>query len=204
METWYSFRIANLFFETFWIDSDKKISTKIFRPCHFFTILAILAKKQSPTKKKNYTGKNFRFRDFQFKIRLKTFWIDSDQKKFRPKFFELIIFHYFDHFGRKKQSPTKKFFTGKKFPFWYFGLKYVLKHSKSIPTKKIFDQNFLSLSFFHYFGHFGRKNRVPRKKFHMGKIFFFEIFDLKYVSNHSESIPTKTRARWLSFSSTEF
>ena len=46
--------------------------------------------------RKNFVmGKNFRFRDFRFKIRFKTFWIDSDQKKFRPKFFDFAIFCHF-------------------------------------------------------------------------------------------------------------
>ena len=68
---------------------------------------------------------------------------------------------------------------GKFFDFEIFGLKYVLKHSESIPTKKIFDQIFLTLSFF------------QAKNFFRGKVFDFEIFVSKYVSKHSESIPTK-------------
>ena len=81
--------------------------------------------------------KNFRFWDFRLKIRFKLFWIDSDQKNF-------------------------------------------------------FDQNFLPLSFFRYFGHFGRKTtKSHEKNFTREKIFDFEIFVLKYVSKHSESIPKK-------------
>merc|ERR1711954_239282 len=58
--------------------------------------------------------------------------------------------------------------------------------------KKFFDQNFLPLSFFHYFGHFGRKTtKSHEKNFTREKVFDFEIFVLKYVSNYSESIPTK-------------
>ena len=71
----------------FW--REKNFSTKIFWLCHFFTILA--EKRQSPTTK-NLHVKNFRFRDFHFKIRFKTFWIDSDQKNFWPNFFDLVIF----------------------------------------------------------------------------------------------------------------
>ena len=66
------------------------------------------------------------------------------------------------------------------------------KYSESIPTKKIFDQNFLTLSFFHYFGPFGRKTtKSEQKKFTRVKIFDFEISGLKYVLNYSESIPTQ-------------
>ena len=35
-------------------------------------------------------GKNFRFWDFRFRIRFKTFWIDSDEKKFWPKVLKLV------------------------------------------------------------------------------------------------------------------
>ena len=39
---------------------------------------------------------NFRFRDFRFKIRFKTLWIDSDQKIFFDQnFLTLPFFHYF-------------------------------------------------------------------------------------------------------------
>ena len=37
------------------------------------------------------------------------------QKIFDPYFFNFVIFPYFSHFGRKKQSPTKKNLHGKKF-----------------------------------------------------------------------------------------
>ena len=45
-------------------------------------------------------GKNFRFRDFWFKIRFETFRIDSDQKTFFDQNF--LIFSFFHHFWPKK------------------------------------------------------------------------------------------------------
>ena len=137
----------------------KKASTKIFLTKAFFHYFGhFCRKKQSPTRK-FYTGKNFRFWDFCFKIRFKAFWSDSDQKNFRPKFFDFVIFSLFWSFWPKKTKSDEKNFTREKiFDFEILVLIYFLKHSESIPTKKIFDQNFLTLSFFHYFGHFGRKN----------------------------------------------
>ena len=80
------------------------------------------------------------------------------------------------------------------FPNFFYQSRF--EHSGSIPAKKIFDQNFLPLSFFCYFGHFGRKTtKSHEKNFTREKIFDFEIFVLKYVSNHSESIPTKKNFR---------
>ena len=45
--------------------------------------------------------------------------------------------------------------------------------------------------FFTFLVILAEKNKVQRRKFYTGKIFDFEIFALKYVSKHSESIPTK-------------
>ena len=72
-------------------------------------------------------------------------------------------------------------------------MKHVSNHSESIPTKKkFFDQNFLPLSFFRYFGHFRRKTtKSHEKKFYTGKTFRFRDFGLKYVLKRSESISTK-------------
>ena len=150
--------------------------------------------------------------------------------------------------GKKSKEPgaiSHPYMAGRKtFDFEIFGSKYVLKHSESFPTKK-FGQIFLKLSFFHYFGHFGRKRQIPRKKFttrkffrfrdfhstirfetfwieydqknftpkifdcvifhyfgqkmtesqekifYTGKIFDFEIFGIRYVLRHSELISTK-------------
>ena len=95
-------------------------------------------------------GKNFRFRDFRFKIRLKLFWIDSDQKIFFDQnFLPLSFFRYFGHFGRKTtKSHEKKFTREKIFDFEIFVLKYVSKHSESIPKKKFFDQKFSKIFIF--------------------------------------------------------
>ena len=79
-------------------------------------------------------------------------------------------------------------FKGKKiFKIDIFVLKHVLDHSKSIPTKKNFR------NFFWLFGlKFFEKTAMSQKKIFQGeKIFKLEIFILKYVLNHSESIPTK-------------
>ena len=67
------------------------------------------------SQEENYTSKNFRFRDFRFKARFEIFWIDSDQKNFSTNFFGFVIFRYIGPFGRKKQSPRKKFYTRKFF-----------------------------------------------------------------------------------------
>ena len=53
---------------------------------------------------------------------------------------------------------------GKNFDFEIFVLKYVSKHSKSIPTKKKFEQNFLTMPFFHYFGDLGQKMTKSHEK----------------------------------------
>ena len=103
--------------------------------------------------------KNFRNRDFRFKIRFGPFWIDSDQKKiFDQKFLPLSFFRYFGHFGRKTTKSHEKNFTREKiFDFEIFVLKYVSKHSESIPKKKFLTKNFQKFSFF---GHFLLKMKV--------------------------------------------
>ena len=120
------------------IPTKKIFSTKIFWLCHFFTILVILAEKRLSPTKKILHGKNFRFRDFRFKIRFKPFWIDSDQKIFFDQnFLPLSFFRYFGHFGRKTTKSDEKNFTREKiFDLQIFVLKYVLKHSETIPAKK--------------------------------------------------------------------
>ena len=57
--------------------------------------------------KKNYTGKYFQFRDFRFRIRFETFWIDLKKKSIF--FSKMFIFDHFwsfltifDHFLKKK------------------------------------------------------------------------------------------------------
>ena len=81
--------------------------------------------------------------------------------------------------AEKNKVQRKKFYTEKIFDFEIFVLKYVSKHSESIPTKKIFRPKFFDLVIFHYFGHFGRKKQSPMKKFYMGKIFRFRDFRFK-------------------------
>ena len=65
------------------------------------------------SQEKNYTCKNFRFRDFRFKTRFEIFWIDSDQKNFLTEIFDFVIFSLYWAFWPKKQSPRKKFYTRK-------------------------------------------------------------------------------------------
>ena len=139
---------SETFLETFWIDSDKKNRPKFFDLTIFSQFWPFLAEKQSPTKK-NHTGKNFRFQDFQFKIRFKTFWIDSDQKKISTKIF--WICHFFTILAilaEKNRVPRKKFYRGKIFDFEIFRLKYVSNHSESIPTKRFLFDKFFWLSHF--------------------------------------------------------
>ena len=130
----------------------------------FFSILGLLAEKRLSPSKKFYTGKNVRFRDFRFKIRFKTFWIDSDQKNFFDQhFLTLPFFHYF---GKKTTKSTKKkFVMGKNFRFRDFRFKIRFETFWiDSDQKNFFDQNFLTLSFFHYFGHFGRKTTKSHEK----------------------------------------
>merc|ERR1711873_150708 len=88
-------------------------------------------------------------------------------------------------------ESQEKRYTGKIFDFDIFGLKYVLKHSESIPTKKNSTKIFGLRHFFTILGFLAVKRLSPRKKIYTGKIFDFEIFGLKYVLKHSELIPTK-------------
>ena len=152
------------------IPTKKNFSTRNFWLCHFFTILVILGKKTKFKEKKFVMGKNFRFRDFRFKIRFETFRIEPDQKNVGQNFLTLPFFHYFcqkwlclrNHFVMEIIRP--KFFT-----FVIFSL------------------------------YLPKNDLVPRKNFTREKIFDFEIFILKYVSKHSESIPTKKNFRPIFF-----
>ena len=89
----------------------------------------------------------------------------------------------------KTAMSQKKFFQREKiFKIDIFVLNHVLNHSKSIPTKKNFSK------IFRFFGHqfFEKKTAMSQKKcFQREEIFKIEIFILKYVFNHSESIPNK-------------
>ena len=94
------------------------------------------------------------------KIRFKRFWIDSDQKIFSTTIFYLCrFFTILTIFTEKRLRHTKKNFTREKiFDFDIFGLKYVFKHSESIPTKKIFRPKFFTFVIFSLFWSFLPKN----------------------------------------------
>ena len=97
------------------------------------------------------------------------------KKNFSTKIFWLC--HFFTILGflaEKRLSPSKKNRRENIFDFEIFGLKYVLKHSESIPNNKIFDQNF----YFAIFHHFGRKT-TESKKIYTGKNFRFWDFRFK-------------------------
>ena len=97
----------------------KKISTKSIWHCHFSIISAILGKKWLSPRKKFYTVKNFRFLDFQFKIRFETFWIDSDMKRFFDQnFFSLSFFTISAILVKKGKSPRKNFVMERFKAFW--------------------------------------------------------------------------------------
>ena len=108
----------------------------------------------------------------------------------------VLFFQYLSHFGQKwqdprnkiywlrqfftilveiRQSPRKKNLQEKNFDE-IFGLKYVLKHSESIPTKKIVSTNNFWLG--HFFTVLAKKWLSPRKIFN-GKNFRFRDFRLK-------------------------
>ena len=98
------------------ISTQKNYSDQNFWLSHFFAILAILAEKRQSPSKNILHGKNFRFRDFRFKIRFETFWIDSDQKKFSTKIFWLCLFFtILAMLAEKRQSPGKEILHRKKF-----------------------------------------------------------------------------------------
>merc|ERR1712074_360934 len=65
-------------------------------------------------------------------------------------------------FDKKWLSPRKKISTGIFFELNFFGLKYVLKHSESIPKKNFFRIFFEN---FHFLTIFVKKWLSPRKKF---------------------------------------
>ena len=79
-------------FKTFKSIPTKKVK-KIFRPKFFDLAIFSLFWPKNECPRKNFVmGKNFRFRDFRFKISLKTFWIDSEKNFLRPKMFK--NFHF--------------------------------------------------------------------------------------------------------------
>ena len=103
-----------------------------------------------------------------------------------------LDFHYLGNFNQKRKSLEKYLTQEKCFDFQIFGLKYVSNHSESIPTKKKFSTKIFYLChFFTILAILAEKRLSPTKKKLHGKNFDFEIFVLKNVSNHSDSIPTK-------------
>ena len=132
-------------FGLFWIDSDqKKISTKNFCLCHFFDLWPHFSKKWLC---QVIMGKNFRNRDFRFKIRFGPFWIDSDQKNFfDQKFLSLPFFRPGTPFFEKMAMSSH---NGKNFRFRDFRFK--IRFGPfwiDYDQKKNFGQKFLSLPFF--------------------------------------------------------
>ena len=165
-------------FETFWIDSDKKIFfEQIFLAWSFLHYFGRFGWKTT-VPGKNLHEKILSISRFSVK---NAFWNILNwfqQKKSRPKFFDRHFLTILTILAEKRQSPRKKFNKGKKINFEIFGLKYVLKHSESTPTKKIFDQNFLTV-IFSLFWPFWPKKTVPRTKFYTGKNFRFRDFQFK-------------------------
>ena len=93
---------------------------------------------------------------------------------------------YFSPFWLKNDRVEGKKFTREKFyDSETFDLKYVLKHSESIPAKKNFEQSCLDFVIFSLFWAFGRKTtkseqkNFSRKKFRIRDFWFkirFETF----------------------------
>ena len=165
-------------FNAFWIEPVKRVLTKIFRVCHLLTILANLAEKRQSPRKKFYTGKKFSISRFSFLIRLKLSEL-IPTKKFLINIFGFVIFWLVWPFCRKTTESHEKNFTRLKiFDFEIFILKYVLKHSESIPTKKNW-RKFFDFDIFSLFLPFWPKNvQCPHKINHTGKIFRFR--DLRF------------------------
>ena len=91
----------------------------------------------------------------------------------------------------------KNRFKKQKFDTEIFVWKYVLRHSKRIPTKDIFSSyNSLSLPFFPIFG---QKIIKSKKNFCFGKRKDFEIFVFRFVLKYSWWIATKKPSIWQQF-----
>ena len=77
--------------------------------------------------------------------------------------------------GKKCFVPGKILLREKIFDFHLFVLKYISKHSESIPTKKILTKNFW-FGYFSLLSHYQQKWLTPRKIFWNGKKFSFRDF----------------------------
>ena len=104
--------------------------------------------------------------------------------------------HFFTVFAKNGKVPEKNF-TWEKFSISRFSFQNTFQNILNrFRPKKFFRPKFFTFVIFCYFGHFGRKTtKSHEKNFTLEKIFDFEIFILKYVSNYSESIPTKKKFR---------
>ena len=117
-------------------------------------------------------------------MRFVTFWIDSDWKNFSTKIFRLCHYFTFGHFGKNDRVPRKKNLHGKKFQFrdFHFKIRFEIFWIHS-DQKKIW-----TLSFFNYFGHFGRKTTVPRKEFYKILNFPFKIgFETFWIDSNRKN-----------------
>ena len=80
-------------------------------------------------------GKNFENRYFRFKTRLD----HSKSILSKKNFFEKFSIFWQSIFRKNGYVPEKNFQREKIFKIDIFVLKHVLDHSKSIPTKKVFE-----------------------------------------------------------------
>ena len=103
----------------------------------------------------------------------------------KSKIFGLSSKLSFFHYLGQKWQPLEKTLHGKNLDFEIFGLKYVLKHSDTIPTKKVCIQKFFDYVIFSLFC--PKNDRVPGKKLYTENIFDFDIFGSKCDLKHCES-----------------
>ena len=189
--TWKKFRFRDFWFkirfETLRIDSDQKIffdqnswldhfslfwpfwpkndRDQIFLILSCFLYFCNLAEKWLSLWKYVTPETNFDFEIFSSKHVLK-----HSESIATKSFFDqnswLSFFHYFGHFWRKTTECREQKITWERFfDFVIFGLEYVSKHYKSIPTKKCSIKNFW-FRHFTLFGHFGQKMTESQEKFY--------------------------------------
>ena len=102
----------------------------------------------------------------------------------------------YDFQFKKRLYPQRKVIMRKNFEIEIFIIKCVLDHSKSIPTKKYFRPKFfVSAIFSTYEPQSFEKWLCPLRNVIMGKNFEIQIFILKFILDHSESIPIKNFCR---------
>ena len=133
-------------FKTFKSIPTKKVK-KIFRPKFFDLAIFSLFWPKNECPRKNFVmGKNFRFRDFRFKISLKTFWIDSE-KNFWPKIFIFWSFYVknegFGPFLNFLGQNRKKNDFSKPFSQFYYG--HFALSSRSLSSKMCKRSNLMAL-----------------------------------------------------------